>query len=339
VRIIVLGGGGFVGRRVEKRLLREGHDVAVFRRSPADDPKQTEVRRLTGDVTHLAENRDALRRLQPDAVIHMQALSEHDARETLDVFNGHAGRVTVISSMDVYASYGRLWRREPGEPDETPASEEGPLRAKHFPYKDFLPDKADYEKILVERAFQAAATSLPYTILRLGMVHGEGDTQQRLYEYIRRMEDGRPAILIDAVKAQWRTSRCYVENCAAAVALATTHDAARNRVFNVGEQHWDTEADWIRKIAACMEWPGRVLELPIEDMPPHLLTPLDWRHHLMGDTTRIRDELEFSEPVPEEEWLRASCEWQRGRSPEQQDHRIFDYDAEDAAIAAVAGNA
>jgi nucleoside-diphosphate-sugar epimerase len=37
---------------------------------------------------------------------------------------------------------------------------------------------------------------LPGTVLRLPTVYGPGDYQHRLFEYLKRMDDGRPAILL-----------------------------------------------------------------------------------------------------------------------------------------------
>jgi uncharacterized protein YbjT (DUF2867 family) len=46
------------------------------------------------------------------------------------------------------------------------------------------------------------------------------------------MEDRREAILIGHAQLGWRWSRGYVENVAAAIALAATHPAAGGRTYN-----------------------------------------------------------------------------------------------------------
>lgn len=71
-----------------------------------------------------------------------------------------------------------------------------------------------YDKILVERAVMGDADPVG-TILRLPMVYGPGDPQHRLFQYLKRMDDRRPAILMDEGAAGWRWSRGYVENVAA----------------------------------------------------------------------------------------------------------------------------
>jgi hypothetical protein len=51
-------------------------------------------------------------------------------------------------------------------------------------------------------------------------VYGLHDYQLRLLYYLKRMDDRRPAILLDEEIARWRWTRSYVENVAVAIALA-----------------------------------------------------------------------------------------------------------------------
>jgi nucleoside-diphosphate-sugar epimerase len=60
------------------------------------------------------------------------------------------------------------------------------------------------------------------TVLHLPMVYGPGDHQYQLFPYLKRMDDGRPAILLEAMQAQWRCTRGYAENVAAAIVCVVT---------------------------------------------------------------------------------------------------------------------
>ncbi|MFM9735660.1 NAD-dependent epimerase/dehydratase family protein, partial [Streptomyces niveiscabiei] len=92
----------------------------------------------------------------------------------------------------------------------------------------------------------------PGTVLRLPMVYGPGDRQHRLWSYLKRMDDRRPAILMGATQARWRTTRGYVENVAAAIALAVTDDRAAGRIYNVAELDAPEEAEWAQQIAVAV---------------------------------------------------------------------------------------
>jgi nucleoside-diphosphate-sugar epimerase len=272
----------------------------------------------------------------------MQPMREQDAREVVALFKGLARRVVAISSQDVYRAYGRLIGTEPGAPDPPPLTEDAPLREKRYPYRSEPPRSPDdpnrwmdeYDKIPAERVFLGEA-DLPGTILRLPMVYGPRDGQHRFYDWLKRMDDQRPAILMDAQMASWRWARGYVENVAAAIALAVTDERAAGRVYNVGEPDAPTWAEWARKTAEVAGWEGSLMTVPSEQLPAHLVEKLDTRQHLLTDTSRIRQELGYREVVPLDEALRRTIAWERANPPETVDVKSFDYAAEDAALAAL----
>jgi nucleoside-diphosphate-sugar epimerase len=173
---------------------------------------------------------------------------------------------------------------------------------------------------------------LPATVLRLPAVYGPGNNHHRTFEYLKRMDDRRPATLLNKVRASWRWSRGYVENVAAAIVLAATDERAKGRTYNVGEKEACTETEWVRSIGQAVGWAGEVRGLAEEDLPPHLKTPYDWRHDCVSDTGRIRKELGYEEPVPLREALRHTISWERFY-PKEVDPKQFDYAAEYVCLA------
>jgi nucleoside-diphosphate-sugar epimerase len=270
----------------------------------------------------------------PDVVLLMFPVGGDDARAAVSRFTGAAGRIVAISSGDVYRAYGRLLGSEPGPPEPVPLDEDAPLRQTLYPYRGTAAGPSDwtfhYEKILVERAVLASA-ALPGTVLRLPAVYGPGDSYHRLRPYIKRMEDGRRAILLDEAQAGWRWSHAYVENVAHAIALAVTDDRAAGRTYNVGEDEAPTTAERVRQISEVEEWTGKVVQLPAERMPPHLRTSYETRQDLVVDTRRIRTELGFTEPVSRQEGVHRTIAWEREHPPETGDPGTREYAAEDAA--------
>ncbi len=94
------------------------------------------------------------------------------------------------------------------------------------------------------------------------------------------MDDGRPAILLEEGQARWRWTRGYVENVAAAIALAATDQRAASHTYNVGEERAPTEEEWVRRIGQAAGWQGEVKAVRRRLMPESLILPYDWRHHL-----------------------------------------------------------
>jgi nucleoside-diphosphate-sugar epimerase len=254
----------------------------------------------------------------------------------VSVFKGLARRLVAISSADVYRAYGRLLRLETGDADPVPLDEDAPLREALYPYRAQAQGPEDfkylYEKILVERAV-ISDEDLPGTILRLPAVYGPNDRQHRLYGYLKRMDDGRPFIMLGEEQARWRWTRGYVENVSDAIALAVMDERAANRIYNVGEREANGEADWVRKLGEAAGWVGEIIRLPKEQrLPAHLQTNADYRHHLVTDSSRIRAELGYAERIPLRQALQRTIEWERANPPEQADQMELEYAAEDAAL-------
>jgi nucleoside-diphosphate-sugar epimerase len=342
MRAIVLGGTGFIGPHVVHRLVDMGHDVAVFNRGRRSGQVELppSVDRISGDRDHLSRYAPEFRAYAPDAVLDMRPLAEREARAVADVFTGIARRQVAISSMDVYRIYGRINGTEPGPPEPLPITEESPLREKLYPYRgdtpraDDAPDKwmDDYDKIPVERTVMGNA-EMPGTVLRLPMVYGPGT--MRDFEYVKRMVDGRPAILLDERMADWLSPRGYVEDVAHAIALAVTDERSAGRIYNVAEPEAYILREWVEQLGRAFGWQGRVVLVP-PDLTPASMDPGDVPNHpWVASSERIRAELRYVERTPRDVALRRTVEWQAEHLPTELDAEQFDYGADDRLLAEI----
>lgn len=177
--------------------------------------------------------------------------------------------------------------------------------------------------------------SCPGTVLRLPAVYGPGDRQRRLFSYLKRMDDRRPAILLSEGQARWRWSRGYVENVAAAIALAVVDERAAGRIYNVAEPEALPEAEWVQQIGQAAGWSGQVVTVPEDRLPLALRSDYRWEQDWFVDSARIRRELDYTEAIPLDDALRRTVEWERAHPPAEIDPAQFDYAAEDAVLAAL----
>jgi nucleoside-diphosphate-sugar epimerase len=312
MKVLAIGSTGFIGRHVVPILVKQGMEVAVLHRGKTSADFADGVNRILGNRDRLDDVRTELERFAPDVVLDAILYSEQQARATIKAFRGNAGRVVALSSADVYRNYDGFRGKETAQPDAVPLAEDAPLRDTRYPYRGTgLPFEHadDYDKIIVEQII-LSEPQLPATLLRLPAVYGPGDPQHRLRPYLRRMLDGRRGILLQHEQADWRWSRGYVINVAAAIALAVADVRAVSRIFNVGDEPVLSERAWVERIGAAAAWTGRVVAVSASELPAHLRQPFDWRYELWIDTSSIRDDLGYVEPIPLNEALERTVAWE-----------------------------
>jgi nucleoside-diphosphate-sugar epimerase len=339
MRILLIGGNGFIGRFLVSALISRQHTLAVFQRGTA--AVSTGVTTIRGDRNHLGNHIQELQRFGPDVVVDLIISSGRQAEELMNTFRGIAQRVAMLSSIDVYRAIGISHGTETGPLQEVPLTEESELRRTMHPYspesmqhlrKIFSWATDDYDKIPAERTVMNDP-QLPGTVLRLPMVYGPGDLLHRFYPVVKRIADGRRHIIVPEPIAGWRSPRGYVENVAAAIALAATDARAARRVYNICEEPSFSELEWARKIAHEMHWDGEFVVLPAERTPQHLRRPGNFEQHWSASSARIRRELDLQETVPPEEAIQRTIHWELENPPTAEFLAQFDYAAEDAAVA------
>ena len=190
----------------------------------------------------------------------------------------------VLSSGEVYRAYGRFTGLEPGPVGQGLLTEDSPLRTVLYPYRAAAASLGDpaygYEKILVEHEFLRTGT-VPATVLRLPKVYGaeRNSDLQTVYAYRN--------------YPNWRWTHGYVENVAGAIVLASLHPGAAGRVYNVGEAFTPTVAE-------------RLSSLPASPIQPLTDEAHNFEQDIAYDTSRIRNELNYEEPVGYAEGIRRT---------------------------------
>jgi nucleoside-diphosphate-sugar epimerase len=341
MKILVIGGTNFIGPAVVRHLISMGHEVTVFHRGKTTTQLPLDVQQILGDRINLPNYRREFERLCPEVVLDMIAYTEQDAQTLMNTFKGIAQRVIAISSMDVYRAYSVILGQE-SNVLSVPLTEDSPLRTSLYPFREMpsrpLDVPLDYEKILVERVVMAS--DLAGTIVRLPMVYGANDPRHRLFGYLQRMDDNRPAIVLEESVAHWRGCYGYVENVGYAIALAVTNERAKNRIYHVADAVVLSEAERIAKMGEVVGWQGKVVVLPKDQMPADWKLTVNTEQHWLVDSTPIRQEFGYSEIIPPDEALKRSIEWQRNHPPHEPKEFVepwlLDYTTEDAILTKLA---
>jgi nucleoside-diphosphate-sugar epimerase len=277
-RILVIGGTGSIGTHVTRVLAAAGHETAVYTRGCRQSRLPSHVRRFTapGLTLPLLQYPEALLRWDPTVVVHMICMGEPDAAACAASFSTRVGRCVLVSSGDVYAAFGRFLRLESGPPDPDAQNEDAPLRRVLFPYRGSGASESLhhwYEKQLAERVVMSGTWE--WSILRLAKVYGPEVNADLATVYGH------------ASYPNWRWTHVFSENAGSAIAQAALHPAAARRIYNVGEPVTPTMGERLARL------PHRHVAL---DDGAH-----DFSHSIVLDTRRIRDELGYTDVVPEEE--------------------------------------
>ena len=104
MRILLIGGNGFIGRFAVAALKQQGHTLAMFHRGTTAAP--CGVDEIRGDRHQLNASAQDLKRFAPDVVIDLVISSGSQAKELMNIFRGVARRVVMLSSIDVYRAIG-----------------------------------------------------------------------------------------------------------------------------------------------------------------------------------------------------------------------------------------
>lgn len=323
MRVLVIGGTRFVGRRIVHELAARGDRILLVHRGETEPDDLPECTHLHADRAAFGRIAGAVRDFAPDAVVDTLALTSADAHAVLP----HLPDVPLVllSSMDTYRAYELFQRDEGGEP--VPIDEHAPVRESRYPHRDSGRDMADYEKLDVEPHYLARGG----TVLRLAMVYGEHDPQRREEFVLRRVRAGRTRIPIGP--ASWLWTKVYVGDVAGAV-LATldSAEAVRGEVLNVGEARTVTFADWISQILGITGHTAELVRVPERDLPEDLVITGGFAQHMLFSSAKASRLLGWTPGDPAES-LTRSVRWHLANPPAD----TGDFAADDLALAEACG--
>ncbi len=93
-----------------------------------------------------------------------------------------------------------------------------------------------------------------------------------------------------------------------------------------------TETEWVESIGNAAQWKGTVTPVSRELLPENLVELYDWNYDLVGDTSRIRQELGYQETISRTEALRRTVAWEQAQLRNDVNPRQTNYADEDAVL-------
>jgi len=284
-RALVLGGTGAIGRAVARRLLAAGWAVDLTGRDPA---------RMPGDVAGAGgrflqwERGDAaaLRRAAGDGadlLVDCVCFTAVDAALLLEAAR-EATSIVMVSSKAVYLDAAGNHVNA-----DVPPRFDGPIREDHA---TVAPGNGDYDtregygrnKVAAEQVL--LDSGLPVTVLRPSKVHGAGARRPREWALVKRVLDGRRALLL-ADRGRGIDHTTAAANVAALVEVVAARPGAR--ILNAADPDAPSALEIARAVATHLghTWEEILLE---DDTDPALgKHPWEAAHPIVLDTTAAAD--------------------------------------------------
>jgi 2'-hydroxyisoflavone reductase len=179
LRILILGGTGFIGPHEIKHALSRGHKVTMFNRGKTAPGMFPDVETLIGDRD---DQLDALKGRDWDAVIDNSGFYPRHARLSAELLHGHVGKYMFVSSISAYAETLTV------EDDEFTAAYavmDDPTDESEPPYGPSYGARKALCEQEVARVFGDDAINI-----RPGIITGTGDPTERLRHWLLRMQAG-----------------------------------------------------------------------------------------------------------------------------------------------------
>lgn len=176
LKLLILGGTGFLGPHTVRAALARGHEMTLFNRGKTNDDLFPDLETLHGDRNG---NLEALKGRDWDAVIDTSAYYPRVVRDSAGLLKGHVNQYVLISTISVYASY-----PTPGMDEAAPVGTIEDETVEQVTGATYGPLKALCEK--------AAEETLPgkVTNIRPGLIVGPGDPTDRFTYWPVRVAKG-----------------------------------------------------------------------------------------------------------------------------------------------------
>lgn len=175
MKVLVIGGTRYFGKRYVHALLDNGHEVTVLSRGKTQDDFDDRVSRLHADRTKKDELKEVLHEKTFDVVTDQVCMSGRNAETLIELLHGRTKYLIMTSTMAVYPEMGNL-RETDFPPGQFKATES-------VSYAD---GKRSAENIFSQNA------PFPVSFARFPIVLGEDDYTLRLYHEVKKVQEGRP---------------------------------------------------------------------------------------------------------------------------------------------------
>jgi UDP-glucose 4-epimerase len=294
MKVLITGGGGFIGSHLADRLLADGNEVlaldnyATGRRENLSERDGLTL--VDGDIADREQLAKVFADFGPDVVAHAAAsYKDPDAWSEDARTNSLGGANVVAASRD--ADVGRIVYFQTAltygtQPLEQPITLDHPIR----PDSSYAISKTTAEQYI-------ALSGIPWVSLRLANIYGPRNLSGPPPTFYQRLSEGKPVFVMDS-----RRDFIYVDDLIEVVVAALSGTGE-------GAYHVSTGSDYSIKemFEAVVEAMGHEMEEEVEVRP----RPEDDAPSILLDPSRTKQDFGWEAKVPLSDGIGRAIEWYR----------------------------
>ncbi len=310
MKILIIGGTGFISSRLVQQLLDSGYHVTTFTRGNVKSQlaKTEKLERCYGDRTNEADLRQALQRRTFDAVYDMVAYEPEESQLAVKVFHGKVGRFIHCSTISVYMISNEIQCPITEDQDKTPLME---FWRRHPFGMDYGIKKRQCEEVL----WKAHDEKLfPVSMLRPTFVSGPHDPAKRDFFWIERILDGKPLLIPGS--GDFAFQQVYVEDVARAFAALLNFSVSVGQAYNVATEEIFSLNDYLQALGKLLNRHPEFVHvdqeifdrLPFSTHAHGDVFPFNTRRTAIFSLDKIKDELLYT-ATPFNEWMPTTIDW------------------------------
>ena len=311
MKALVIGGTGPTGPFLVNGLIALGYDVSIMHRgthTSTDIPASIE--RIIGDPHFRETLRDTLNGRWFDLIIATYGRIRHIA----EIAGEHTDRLITVGGAPCFR--GIL------KPEElSPTGLQVPLPEDAQKVESEQEFRFGYLVRLAEEAVMKghAKGHFSATHFRYPVVYGPRQITPTIWTVMRRFIDGRSHMVLPD-GGLTLTTRGYSENVAHSVLLAANQpETAAGQIYNCGDEHQLTLAQWVEMIAKTMDSKIDIISVPDEYAYParELMMFYGPSNHQLFDLYKLKSELGYRDVVSPLDAIERTVHWYRENPPHE----------------------
>ena len=171
MKLLVIGGTRFFGKRFVSDCIQKKYEVTLLTRGQTQDPFENKVRRLKADRTKKDQFNEAVKGLNFDVVLDQTCMTASDAQIAIEALKGNIKHFVMTSTLSVYPQKANLKETDVDTINYIPQPAANPG-------EEYSQGKqAAEQQYLVQKHFSVG-------IARIPMILGPDDYTKRLFKHV-----------------------------------------------------------------------------------------------------------------------------------------------------------